>query len=51
MDNTVIMVCNTKTCIFNKNNQCTKNGIYIKNGRCEEIKTSKYYNNDGTFKK
>ena len=47
---TIVFACNTKTCLLNKDGQCTCESIQVSQGKCCEIKSRYDYHADGTRK-
>jgi hypothetical protein len=48
---TILMGCDTKTCIYNDNGTCKEDNISIEKGKCTSIKSKVEYNKDGTWKR
>lgn len=44
-----LIACNTKSCIFNKDDQCTQDSIIIRHGKCITMKSKKLFNEDGKY--
>lgn len=51
MTQTILIECDTKTCVSNENRQCKEASINIKNGKCDCIRSKNDYHKDGTHKR
>lgn len=48
--NITLIECDTKTCRSNENGQCKESSIFIRQGKCGNIKPKTLYNVDGSYK-
>lgn len=48
---TVLIMCDTKTCVNNENGQCKEKEISIAQGKCTDIKSITKFKKDGSWRR